>query len=700
MLRLVAVPITLSPSPDSANSVLDEFVVGATTTVYTSWMQQISSSNTGLIDWRHALTNSFINDFRDSRRYKQFLNHRGERAQKLLDSIQHLLDNGVVEDQFRIILVVAITRLARKSGLYPTRFMLPNVTRQGEPFAGGTFGEIEKGLLDGKAVCIKIPRLYSYENSTLLRRAFLREIMPWAQLSHENVLPFYGLCELGDPQGRLGLVSPFYKNGNVMQFLKRNPSADKRSFILDAATGLAYLHDNGYVHGDIKGANILITDTVPPSACLADFGFATVTDPSGPGSASLSSQPFEGGTIQYEAPELYDPEIPHRRTSASDVYALSMASYEILTGNVPYPDMPAFLEESGPQDYIWTFLTDSWNQDPVMRPSARQIVQRLSAMGGWWAVAPQLTVVVEFEGCESSPEAPTDNCAQPIDVSNQVTQVSARLVQIFNDPLQYTMFLAYRGDAAQDLIDLLQKLLDHALLEARFRTVLLAMLIRLCRKSRLYPQCFYLANVEVDLDTNPVLIGGLRKFYTICYQGKAICLKVPRGHHYLDYSSLQKLFSREAVIWGQLRHPNILPFYGIHHLSDPNGSMCLVSPWIANGDIYEFLKTRPHVHRTPLICDVSSGMDYLHKHGVVHGDLKSLNVLITEFERACLTGFYFSSVKDDNGLSGQTLSSSEPIKRGTAAFDAPELFDADNNFIRRTWATDVYAFGMLCYEVE
>ncbi|KAG6918047.1 hypothetical protein DXG01_016703 [Tephrocybe rancida] len=238
--------------------------------------------------------------------------------------------------------------------------------------------------------------------------ALLREVVPWAQLSHDNVLPFSGLCEIGDSHGRLGLVSPYLENGNVMQFLKRNPLANRQPFILDAAIGLSYLHENGYVHGDIKGANILVTDTLPgpPRACLADFGFITVTDSGGPGSVSLTSKAMEGGTIQYEAPELRDPEIPYRRTSSSDVYALSMASYEILTGNIPYPGKtnnqvmvmvsldrrpirPAFLPESTePHDY-------SWQQDPGRRPTAHEIVDRLQKGGkGWGEVDARYLAVI------------------------------------------------------------------------------------------------------------------------------------------------------------------------------------------------------------------------------------------------------------------------------------------------------------------
>lgn len=98
------------------------------------------------------------------------------------------------------------------------------------------------------------------------------------------------------------------------------------------------------------------------------------------------------------------------------------------------------------------------------------------------------------------------------------------------------------------------------------------------------------------------------------------------------------------------------------------------------------------------IHDIASGMDYLHENGVVHGDLKSLNILVSDSERACLADFGLSYVIDVSGLRGQPFSSNH-AEGGTAGFEAPELIDPDNEFSRRTKESDVYAFGMVCYEV-
>jgi serine/threonine protein kinase len=55
----------------------------------------------------------------------------------------------------------------------------------------------------------------------------------------------------------------------------------------------------------------------------------------------------------------------------------------------------------------------------------------------------------------------------------------------------------------------------------------------------------------------------------------------------------QKSFSQEAVVWRQLRHPNVLPFYGISEDAFEVPRLCLVSPWMNNGNIMSYLEAQP-----------------------------------------------------------------------------------------------------------
>ncbi|KAG6907967.1 hypothetical protein DXG01_006692 [Tephrocybe rancida] len=271
------------------------------------------------------------------------------------------------------------------------------------------------------------------------------------------------------------------------------------------------------------------------------------------------------------------------------------------------------------------------------------------------------------------------------EIGNQISHICADLNDIFRNKKKYIKFLSYSGDAAQALLDLIQKLLDHTPpLEGHFRAILYVALVRLCRKSQRYPSCFSLEDVP-NVTRYPLASGGFSDVYRADYQGKAICLKL----------------AREAVVWGQLSHPNILPFYGIHRLNDPdNLRICLASPWMNNSDIGKYLNQKPNADRSSLISGIAAGMKYLHDNGVVHGDLKCANILVTDSEQACLADFGFSYVTDASGLKGRALSSNHYMG-GTTGFESPELVasEKDASSYRRTEASDVFAFGMVCYEI-
>ncbi|KAG6909114.1 hypothetical protein DXG01_001988 [Tephrocybe rancida] len=95
------------------------------------------------------------------------------------------------------------------------------------------------------------------------------------------------------------------------------------------------------------------------------------------------------------------------------------------------------------------------------------------------------------------------------------------------------------------------------------------------------------------------------------------------------------------------------------------------------------------------IVGVAAGLEYLHNNGVIHGDLKCLNVLVTSSQEACLTGFGFSYVTDAPGIGGSALSSDH--SQGDTP--APELLDLENIITRPTAPSDVWGFGMVCFEV-
>ncbi|KAF8150329.1 kinase-like domain-containing protein [Mycena galopus ATCC 62051] len=327
---------------------------------------------------------------RDS--YHEFLMYRGTDAQRLLDSLQDFLDLNSFS-VVKPLICKALLRLSHASGLYPQCFTLTGLQKVGPQVDGGGFGDIWKGLVHGHSVCVKIMRIFQNDRVEDLLKEFSREALIWRQLCHPNLLPFFGLY-YHDLDNRLCLVSPWMENGNIVEFLRKQfPDVDRLSLILDVALGLEYLHEQKVVHGDLKGINILITPS--RRACIADFGLSSIVNAMTV-QLSTSTARTRGGTVRYQAPELIKDGSPN--SFASDVYGFACVCYEILTGRVPFYELPndtavmfSILEgkhPSGPPpvstglctsmlDSLWELLQNCWDGQAENRPTAHQIVQKL-----------------------------------------------------------------------------------------------------------------------------------------------------------------------------------------------------------------------------------------------------------------------------------------------------------------------------------
>ncbi|KAE9402923.1 kinase-like protein, partial [Gymnopus androsaceus JB14] len=200
-----------------------------------------------------------------------------------------------------------------------------------------------------------------------LFKEFSQEALVWSQLEHPNVLPFLGTNMDLFPDTYC-LVSPWCSHGNVMIYLSTHPEANKTGIILDILQGLEYLHTRNppVVHGDLKGANILVSDL--GQCCLADFGLAgmmsTLQTPASTGHGT-------NGSIRWMAPELFDYTTSSKLSTSTDMYSLGCT---IITGSPPFsevkPDIAVSIQVmhgfrplrpvEGFSDRLWTAVERCW----------------------------------------------------------------------------------------------------------------------------------------------------------------------------------------------------------------------------------------------------------------------------------------------------------------------------------------------------
>ncbi len=170
-----------------------------------------------------------------------------------------------------------------------------------------------------------------------VRTRFLREAQTAAQLNHPNVVPIYAVDET---EGLVYFVMAFVEGESLAAMLARQPLLpyDRVARILrEVADGLAYAHDRGVIHRDIKPDNILI-DRASGRAVLTDFGIARAA-----AETRLTVSGIAVGTPAYMSPEqaMGEAELDGR----ADIYSLGVVGYQMLAGEPPFraANTPAML---------------------------------------------------------------------------------------------------------------------------------------------------------------------------------------------------------------------------------------------------------------------------------------------------------------------------------------------------------------------
>ncbi|KAK7037716.1 hypothetical protein VNI00_010942 [Paramarasmius palmivorus] len=189
--------------------------------------------------------------------------------------------------------------------------------------------------------------------------------------------------------------------------------------------------------------------------------------------------------------------------------------------------------------------------------------------------------------------------------------------------------LDQQGTLAQSLLDWLQQLIDAPGISKNLRASICTTMIRISKRNGICPSCLTIKGVT-KLGKDPVTGGGFGDIWKgrlgEAAEDQLVCLKVVKVYLMSDMKRLLKEYLREAIIWRQLRHPNLLPCLGLYYLDDSQ-RICLVSPWMENGNLVEFLRSQPRnaVNRVQLMRDITSGLAHLHALKIIHGDLKGVS---------------------------------------------------------------------------
>ncbi|KAF8593826.1 kinase-like protein [Ceratobasidium sp. AG-I] len=277
------------------------------------------------------------------------------------------------------------------------------------PIDGGGFANIYRVTLQDSSV-LAVKCIKGAQGEYKQVKQTIRELSTWSHLRHKSIVPLLGLALF---RGQLAMVSPWNKRGNVMKYILQHPDVDRFSLCKQVVNAVVYLHTWDFVHGDLKGSNILVSDD--GTLQLTDFGLTIMHDAMIRFSRSSS---VTGGTLRWMAPELLlGNETGNNTTQASqclsdtltkitdggddseaklcketDIYALGMTMLELLTGKPPFkeikkdtavivalsqgrrPSCPKrIMTQSTQGPGFWEIMKKCWAEIPADRPIASEV---------------------------------------------------------------------------------------------------------------------------------------------------------------------------------------------------------------------------------------------------------------------------------------------------------------------------------------
>ncbi|KAF1313134.1 Serine/threonine protein kinase, partial [Globisporangium splendens] len=478
------------------------------------------------------------------------------------------------------------------------------------------------------------------KTNAVTNKLFLHEVRVWCQLRHPNIVAFYGACHLG----KRYMVSEDASGGQLRDFLRAN---ERRNLLVwqklyEAALGVQYLHGKNIVHNDLKGDNILVG--ADGKAKLIDFGLSSIFNTA----EVMFVDSKKMGGVHWRSPEYL---AGGRVSFASDIYSLAMCILEVIEDDIPWgqqmlgasvrhhvrkhriPNPPAEMSDEH-TDLIVQMTTF----DPAQRLTISTVVSELHSF-----------VSAEIQECgrQTASESPSK------DVSD-ATVLEKKMIEVTE---------LGGGDFGGGMD-------QQVLSEWTTLSVSTSWFVPLDEMKAQSIQYFGESSS-----------GAI---YTANWKGTPVVIKCVGDEKRSD-NVIYLQFLHEIKIWHQLRHPNVVSFFG----ANVTDGCYIVGEYASNGTLRNFLQRSGNsVFMWQKLYEAALGLEYLHRRNIVHNDLRCDNILVGADGKAKLMGFASSSIILNE------VAIADPSTIVGVQWKAPEYLQSG----RPSFASDIFSLAMCILE--
>ncbi|KAG0555597.1 hypothetical protein KC19_12G180600 [Ceratodon purpureus] len=523
----------------------------------------------------------------------------------------------------------------------------------------------------------------------------LKEVCSLMELHHPHVVQLMGFAQ--DEKQCLILME--LMDTDLRHFMNQRSPQGKRPFtrvqeldiITQIAKGMYYLHEQQYVHGELKCSNILVKQIGGYiDVKISDLRSSQklgIWDP------VLFRERSKRRRPRWTAPEVQkygEVEPTHELLKKTDVYGFGMVCYEVVTGKLPFQDIfddelksrieKGDLKQELPDELdpkLRGLIESCWERDPNKRPTFEVICHLLND-----ARSSQLAVTTKSSGK---------------DYVQRLIRWIPKFLSLIADREEKNATPASTWGQI-DVEDGIQVDSDPGAANA----------VRLPEFVRIDP-----ANLK---KVRLIGEGTFAKVYEATWLGCKYAVKT-----FMSVSPID--LQREVKFLVELRHPSIVRLMGLAVHSDRQCSIVMEFMGCSLRNLIDSQKRKrksgqiepvdvvPFEFREAvfIITKIALGMRYLHSRDVIHRDLKADNVLVPEHSAGSnidvkITDFGVSQLIDSSGSQKPSLGVGTTFWRAPEIFPRPSAGGSDavgdhQSLSCDLKAADVYSFAMTCYEV-